>query len=461
MKTTTNILGGLVLALGVLAGAAELPGGLTLGAPSLEALELEVPALGSVDTTAVVRQQLEKGLAAWQKFCEQNPGGYEYDVVTRMPMGAVFETTVVVRHNQAVARKVRILVHGMRMPNETDTIASYVETLEKKTLLSHRHGAAPKTMDELYVDALAALRQPLRPSECWQCQVDDTTGALLFLDKSPAEGTVLVRPDSGLGGPAPGLSLRQTVVLESDPQGGARAPLLQVKDFRPWDGKPVDDALARSLLERLAISRLAWRKFSDACQGNYEYDVVDRYATGDTGTTTFAVSQGWSIGRRWQLVPPPGVTPDARDEAAQLKLKTQIRLLEPTAQTIDQIYQRAFTLLEGGIRSHEEWSASFDDHNLLKSIGYRDRRLGEAAPFVGARIDALRPDTEWLNKYDLDGNGRIDAREALLAERDARHRTSRKQRRYDLDGDGQVDEAEMKQAQQQKAAGILAPVLEE
>ena len=391
---------------------------------------------------AELRAKLETSRQAWLKIRDACQGNYEYDIkksAEEMYGGSgAWETTIVVRNNRVVAEKVR----DRTLPRFPDAFGGW-QTKAPWRLRDF------KTIDDLYADTDKALH-------------DKNNRPLLWITLFDARGIISYFGGMGTGGFI-----------------GAR-----IDDVRPWDGTPDDECLADDLHAKLKASQEAWRKFRDGCQGNYEYQFTDRYFTGDTGTTTIVVRHNRSPSREWHINH-PGPIDAGHDDKTLAALRQQINSLEKVSGgNIDWLYKSIDADLAGGIRSYEEWSASFHDNGLIRRFGYRDRRLGKEAPFIGARIDIIRPNAEWLRKYDLNHNGQADPDETARAKVDLleeealerqklelarREEEDRKQRqqdakwlpKYDFNGNGKLDPEEHQRAEADAKAGIVAPARDE
>ena len=131
---------------------------------------LSVLCLGSNVNGADVEAWKEKLTASqktWdsaRKLCE---GNYTYDVTTEYYSGTVSTTTIVVRDNKVIERRLVKGVIPRGKPSGTKPINTVTEWVETAADLGKHEGRAakPKTFDELYAEASKLLSGPIAKHE--------------------------------------------------------------------------------------------------------------------------------------------------------------------------------------------------------------------------------------------------------------------------------------------------------
>ena len=120
-----------------------------------------VPAATAED----VSRQLTESNQAWQKVKDSCGGNYEYTIRFTSWVGFGRETTVVVRDNTVSERRFRAWPARPTVPGTPEAgEVSWSETGDD--IGSHTDGAAPKTLDELYADAVVDLATPGPADNC-------------------------------------------------------------------------------------------------------------------------------------------------------------------------------------------------------------------------------------------------------------------------------------------------------
>ena len=157
----------------------------------------------SNDLDKVLESQKE-----WQKLKQDCQGNYSYDVKWSSFAGFGSETKISVRDNRVVGREFKTfkLTDGPSPAGQQQEI--WAEAV--KDLGSHKRGAPPKTLDELYKEAVGAASQKLSENErrylkfdkqglLLQCFIVDTRIA----DDAPKQGVDITSITLG-GGAHPG-----------------------------------------------------------------------------------------------------------------------------------------------------------------------------------------------------------------------------------------------------------------
>jgi len=121
----------------------------------------------AAEKTDTHRAALEKSLKTWKGLKAKCGGNYSYKIRWSSFAGFGHETEIVVRENKVTERRYRqfsrravIAPPGPRKPPKPEP-TGYTE--RGKELGSHKKGAPPKTLDELYQDARKVLDTKLSP----------------------------------------------------------------------------------------------------------------------------------------------------------------------------------------------------------------------------------------------------------------------------------------------------------
>ena len=119
------------------------------------AIAVGLAAAGELDAAAATPEEVGRQLAqsreAWVEVKQQCGGNYEYVVRFESWTGFGHETTVIVRGNEVSERRFR----SWPGRNQRAEGGAWVE--DRGTIGTHDEGAKPKTLDELYDEAAAAL----------------------------------------------------------------------------------------------------------------------------------------------------------------------------------------------------------------------------------------------------------------------------------------------------------------
>lgn len=119
----------------------------------------------SAATTSPHQKQLDESLQKWNDLKAACGGNYSYKISWSSFAGFGHETEIVVRDNKVTERRYRersgppALVEPGKPPQENGE--GWAETGDE--LGSHKQGAPPKTLDELYVEAQGILNKQLEP----------------------------------------------------------------------------------------------------------------------------------------------------------------------------------------------------------------------------------------------------------------------------------------------------------
>ena len=107
--------------------------------------------------------RLKESSAKWQKARDESGGDYSYLVTKSFFTGARQTTTITVRGNKVVERKFELLGPPQPLKPGEDPPAPKPKWVETgKDVGSHKdEGAAPRSVDELYADALKLLEMKL------------------------------------------------------------------------------------------------------------------------------------------------------------------------------------------------------------------------------------------------------------------------------------------------------------
>jgi len=106
-------------------------------------------------------KKLEQSRAKWLKLKEQHGGSYEYFVRWQSWVGFGHVTTIVVRDDKVVERRFRKWSGKPAQPGQPPQDESWTE--DEDQLGSHKEGAPPKRIDELYDEAAEILQADLQP----------------------------------------------------------------------------------------------------------------------------------------------------------------------------------------------------------------------------------------------------------------------------------------------------------
>lgn len=113
--------------------------------------------------------KVETSLKAWKKAKAKSEGNYTYTVANSSFTGARWVTTVVVRGNKVVMRKYEVfggrprLIAPGQKPGKVEQKPKWVE--KGKDVGTHKEGASPSTVDELYVEAKKVVESKLNPHQ--------------------------------------------------------------------------------------------------------------------------------------------------------------------------------------------------------------------------------------------------------------------------------------------------------
>jgi type IV secretory pathway VirB10-like protein len=121
----------------------------------------------SAETISPHQKQLDESLRAWSDLKAKCGGNYSYKIRWSSWVGFGHETEIVARDNKVTERRYREW-SGQPVPVEPgkpsqDRGKSWTETGDD--LGSHKKGAPPKTLDELYVEAQGILNKKLEPHQ--------------------------------------------------------------------------------------------------------------------------------------------------------------------------------------------------------------------------------------------------------------------------------------------------------
>jgi hypothetical protein len=111
------------------------------------------------------RAQLAKSLETWQTLKAQCQGNYSYKIRWSSWVGFGHETEIVVRANKVAERKYREWSGPAAAPQPGKPPKPQGESWTEKgtDVGSHKKGAPPKTVDELYQQAAQVLQSKLEP----------------------------------------------------------------------------------------------------------------------------------------------------------------------------------------------------------------------------------------------------------------------------------------------------------
>lgn len=115
----------------------------------------------------VWKEKLSVSQKAWDSACKMCAGNYAYNVTTEYYSGTVSITTVVVRDNKVIERRLVKGVLPQGKPSGTKPINTVTEWVETTADLGKHEGRAakPKTIDELYAEARKLLNGPIAKHE--------------------------------------------------------------------------------------------------------------------------------------------------------------------------------------------------------------------------------------------------------------------------------------------------------
>lgn len=115
-------------------------------------------------------ERLATSAAKWKEFQKRHQDSYSYKKSRSSMTGAGWETTIVVREGKVVERRFRQwagrmpiapVAPGQEPPQPKER--TWVETGEQ--IGSHKEGAPPQTLDQLYAEAQTVLARDLKPFE--------------------------------------------------------------------------------------------------------------------------------------------------------------------------------------------------------------------------------------------------------------------------------------------------------
>lgn len=199
---------------------------------------------GTAVSSADEQKQLQESLKTWQQLSEQNEGNYSYTVRWSSFVGFGHETEIIVRDNKVVERRYRTFSNRPpASPAEPAfKVSSWVE--KGKSLGTHKEGAPPKTIDELYAEAAKVLERPLSEHERRYVRFDQR-GLLLscftvdarIADDAPREGVMITRIQLGTGnmGEVAGKTYKAPNG-KPFPAHWGEPPRIQTRDIRPLPG---------------------------------------------------------------------------------------------------------------------------------------------------------------------------------------------------------------------------------
>lgn len=158
-----------------------------------------------------------------------------------------------------------------------------------------------------------------------------------------------------------------------------------------------DDAKPATDLERLAASRATWEKARDAAGGNYSYEVL-RISLVSRQTTRIVVKQGKVVERSFEQETsvPQAVEPGRPAQASKpgwtetgAEIGTHGDGAAPPL-TVDEMYDKAATMLATPQGEFRERSLGIDDRGLLRHCFDRDTRIADDAPLDGVMPFQIR-----------------------------------------------------------------------
>jgi hypothetical protein len=154
----------------------------------------------AAESTSPHQKQLNESLQKWNALKAACGGNYSYKIHWSSWVGAGHETEIVVRDNKAAERRYRewsgqpVPIEPGKPPEEQGK--SWTEAGDE--LGSHKQGAPPKTLDELYVEAQGILNKQLEPHEKLYVRFDKQGLLLSFFyvdtriaDDAPQTGVVI------------------------------------------------------------------------------------------------------------------------------------------------------------------------------------------------------------------------------------------------------------------------------
>ena len=198
------------------------------------------------------QEKLQESETTWQQVREKHQGNYSYKVRWSSFVGFGHETEVIVRNNEVVERRFRSF-SGRPVPVRPGQPVPEPEgdswTEKGEALGSHKAGAPPKTLDQLYTQAAEVVARPLPEHERRYVRFDKQ-GLLLscftvdtrIADDAPTKGVVIT--SIKLGADADANEAKEGVVGKPPKAPGARKypahwgdpPRIQTRDLRPLPG---------------------------------------------------------------------------------------------------------------------------------------------------------------------------------------------------------------------------------
>ena len=195
------------------------------------------------------QEKMQQSMTTWRQLRERNQGNYAYTIRWSSFVGFGHETEIVVRNNEVAERRYRSFSGrpvpvrpGQPAPKPEGT--SWVERGDD--LGTHKEGAPPKTLDELYAEAAQVLKRPLPEFERRYVRFDKQ-GLLLacftvdtrIADDAPTKGVNITSIRLGATGDASEKGARKA---HKAPNGKAypahwgAPPRIQTRDLRPLPG---------------------------------------------------------------------------------------------------------------------------------------------------------------------------------------------------------------------------------
>ena len=193
------------------------------------------------------QEKLQASLKTWHQLRKKSEGDYSYTVRwTSFVPGVGHETKVIVRDNKVVERRFRsfdgppVLVK----PGQPATQPKGKTWSEKgKSLGTHKAGAPPKTLDQLYSEAFQNLKLELKEHERRFVRFDKQ-GLLLscftvdtrIADDAPGKGVKITGISLGAAKDKATGKVYKSPGGKAYPAHWGAPPLRQTRDLRPLPG---------------------------------------------------------------------------------------------------------------------------------------------------------------------------------------------------------------------------------
>lgn len=189
--------------------------------------------------------KLQVSQKTWQQLNKKHNGNYSYKVRWSSFAGFGHETEIVVRNNKVAERRFRSFSGRPVEPGKPTP--EHVSWIEKgDDVGSHKEGAAPKTLDELYAEAAKVLERDLADHERRYVRFNKQ-GLLLscftvdrrIADDAPTKGVTITSISLGAAADGSGPLDKQVYKAPNGkafPRHWGEPPRIQTRDLRPLPG---------------------------------------------------------------------------------------------------------------------------------------------------------------------------------------------------------------------------------